>query len=166
MSTLYELTGEYLNLLELAEDPDTDPAVIEDTLEALGGEIEAKADAYACVLTQMEGDAQALNEEIDRLKNRLEGLKRNGERIKRNLFDAMKTTGKTKFKTLRFSFGIRKAGTRPVVIRPGVVPEDVPEEYQKITRTFDKTAIRDALKDGETVSWAHLGEASEYLSIK
>ena len=31
MSTIYELTEDYLRLLELAEDPDTDPEAFADT---------------------------------------------------------------------------------------------------------------------------------------
>jgi hypothetical protein len=45
MSTIYELTEDYLRLLELAEDPDTDPEAFADTLEGLEGEIEIKAEA-------------------------------------------------------------------------------------------------------------------------
>ena len=33
MQTLYELTNEYMMLLEMAEDPDVDPQAFEDTLE-------------------------------------------------------------------------------------------------------------------------------------
>ena len=32
MSTIYELTEDYLRLLELTEDPDTDPEAFTDTL--------------------------------------------------------------------------------------------------------------------------------------
>lgn len=166
MATLYELTGQYLQLLELAEDPDADPEALTDTLEALGGEIEEKADAYACVLAQMDGDEAALEHEHDRIAKRINTLRNNKDRIKEHLFNSMKATGKTKFKTLRFSFGIRKAGTRPVIIREGVVPQDVPLQYRKVNVAFDKAYIRDMLKDGVELSWAELGEASEYLSIK
>lgn len=44
---LFELTGQYLELLELAEMPDADPEVIQGTMEALDGELEDKADGYA-----------------------------------------------------------------------------------------------------------------------
>ena len=54
MSTLYELSADYQKLLELAEDPDTDAETLADTLEALGGEIEDKADNYARVMKSME----------------------------------------------------------------------------------------------------------------
>ena len=34
-NTLYDLTGEYLMLQEMLEDPDVDPEVVQDTLDAL-----------------------------------------------------------------------------------------------------------------------------------
>ncbi len=43
MSTLYELTDEYRQLLEMLEDPDEDPEVIRDTMEGISGELEDKA---------------------------------------------------------------------------------------------------------------------------
>lgn len=57
MSTLYELTADFQNLLMLAEDPDTDPQAFADTLEGIEGELEDKADNYARVIRNLEADA-------------------------------------------------------------------------------------------------------------
>ena len=40
MPTLYDLTNEYLEVLDLANDPEIPPDVVADTLEAIGGDIE------------------------------------------------------------------------------------------------------------------------------
>lgn len=45
MNTLYELTAEYQQLLDMARDPDVDEKALSDTMEAIGGEIEDKADS-------------------------------------------------------------------------------------------------------------------------
>ena len=50
MSTLYELTADWLALMEMAEDPDIEEDVFMDTLEGIEGEIEIKADGYAKVI--------------------------------------------------------------------------------------------------------------------
>ena len=47
MSSIYELTGEYLELMDMLEDEEVDEQTIIDTLEALDGEIENKADNYS-----------------------------------------------------------------------------------------------------------------------
>ena len=48
MSTLYEITGDYLCLLEMLEDEgNLDPQAFADTLDGIEGEFEIKADNYA-----------------------------------------------------------------------------------------------------------------------
>ena len=60
MSTLYELTNDYLTLLDMAEDPDIDEQALIDTMEGIEGEIEIKADGYARVMKQLEA-VEAIN---------------------------------------------------------------------------------------------------------
>ena len=66
-SSLYELTTQYQLLLELAEDPDTDITVFQDTMEGLEGEIEEKAENYGRVIRELEGHAALIKSEIERL---------------------------------------------------------------------------------------------------
>lgn len=42
--TLYELTGEFLELFQLMEDPEMDEEALRDTLEGMEGEFDAKID--------------------------------------------------------------------------------------------------------------------------
>ena len=60
MSTLYELTQDYQALLEMMEDTE-DAQVVIDTLEGVEGEIEIKADGYAKVMRQLEGEVVMLS---------------------------------------------------------------------------------------------------------
>lgn len=53
MSALYEITGDYLRLLEMLEEEESlDQQVFKDTLEGIEGEFEIKADGYARVLKE------------------------------------------------------------------------------------------------------------------
>ena len=97
--TLYELTDDYRNLLEMAEDPDTDPEAFADTLEGIEGAIEDKADGYAKVIRTLEGDAAACDAESKRLRNKKQTIENNIKRMNAALQYAMEMTGKTKFKT-------------------------------------------------------------------
>ena len=47
---LYELTGQFLELLDMLEDEEVDEQVIMDTLESVEYEIEDKADGYAKII--------------------------------------------------------------------------------------------------------------------
>lgn len=164
--TLYELTSEYLQLLNMLEDPDTDEQTILDTLEGVGGELEEKADGYARVMRQMDADAAAIKAEEERLYNRRKSLENRSAWLKSRLQNVMEITGKRKFKTELFSFGIQKNPARVVIDDPSRIYEDyLIEQEPKV----DTAAIRNALKDPEEAAlWdgiAHL-EQSESLRIR
>ena len=159
--TLYELTQEYQMLLEIAEDPDTDQQTFIDTLDGLSGEIEMNADGYAKVIRQMESDAAGLKAEIDRLTARKRAIDNSVDRMKEALKNAMILTYKTKFKTELFSFS--------VVNNPASVVLDslsIPKEYLIIQEPkVDKAKIRDDLKKGKVLKFAHL-ESTLGIRIK
>ena len=160
-STLYELTEEFLNLLSMAEDPDVDPQAFKDTLEGLEYEVELKADGYAKIIRQVEGNIATVDAEIKRLQGFKKLLEGNVDTMKGNLENTMKVTGKTKFKTDLFSFRIQK---NPVSVKIDN-EDDVPPEYLKITTSVNKTAIKEAIESGEDIPYAHL-EQSESLRIQ
>ena len=145
MATLYELTAEYKELLEMAEEQNLTQADIKDTLEGMDYEFEDKADGYAKVLRSLDGKEEAISSEIKRLTEMQKVVANNKKAIKQNLENAMIETGKTKFKTTLFSFGIQK---NPASVR--IKDESlVPEEYRiKQPDKIDKKLLIKALKEG------------------
>jgi hypothetical protein len=165
MATMYELTSDYNEVLELASNPDIDPQAITDTLEAINAEIEIKAENTAKVLRELEGMAAALKAEEQRLAARRKSIENNVDRIKTGLYEAMKTTGKTKFKTPLFSFAIAKNGGKiPIVV--DVDTADLPDEFVTITEKPNVDAIREYLEKNGESPLAHFGERGESLRIK
>ena len=57
---LYELTEQYEMLQEMMYDPEVDEQVLHDTLEAIWGEIEEKADGYAKIIFGVKADVEKL----------------------------------------------------------------------------------------------------------
>lgn len=164
MATLYELSEQYQLLLDLAEDPDTDPEVLEDTMEGLEGEIEDKADGYAVVMTELQGRSALLKAEIDRLTARKKACDNSVDRMKEALKSAMILTGKTKFKTDRFSFGIQKNPPKVVIDDPSRIPEGflIPQEPK-----IDTAAIKNALKDAdEAPLWEGIARLEQGESLR
>src|SRR5699024_6553432 len=98
MSSLFELTGKYLDVKNLAEQG-VDEQTIMDTLESIDDEIEIKADGYAAVIKHLKGNVEMIDSEIKRLQQLKSTHKNTEKRMKENLYDNMKVTGKTKFKT-------------------------------------------------------------------
>ena len=164
MATLYELSGEYLELLEMAEDPETDPQAFNDTLESLDWEFEDKADGYAKIIAQMNADSGAIGDEIKRLQARKKSMEGNIDRMKKSLQMAMETTGKRKFKTSLFSFGIQKNPPRVVMDAENLT--DIPIDYLvPQDPTVDKKKIMAVLKSGAALPFAHL-EQDEGIRIR
>lgn len=151
--TLYELASEYQEVLNMIEAGDVDEQVIADTLESIGGEIEDKADAYAKMIAVLNADVDALKKEADRLTARKKAIEANIDRMKASLENAMRATGKTKFKTQFFSFNIQKNPAKPDILDVDSVPG---EFWVMQAPTLDRTAIRDYLKEHGDQEWAKL----------
>ena len=162
MPTMYELTADYMTVLNMATDGETPPDTIADTLEAIGGEIEIKAENSAVIMQELTAESEKLKNEIDRLTARKKSLETNVAAIKQRIFDAMKTTGKEKFKTTLFSFSIGKNPAKLVI-----------DDSEKIPRKYlipqpakvDNAKLKEDLKAGKVCSYAHL-EQGESLKIK
>lgn len=165
MATLFELTDDLLKLYDMASDPEIDETTLKDTIEAVDGEIEVKADGYAKVIRQIEGDIASIKAEIGRLTFRKKVMENSRDRIKKALEEAMKATGKTKFETDLFSFRIQK-NPPSLKLADDLDINKVPPEYIVWPEpTIDNAKVKDVLKAGKELEWAHL-EATEGLRIK
>lgn len=164
MANLYEITQDYLQIMQMMEDPELDPQTLADTLEGIEGELEIKAENYAKIMKNIEGDIEALENEIRRLTSRKKTMENNIKNMKTALKNMMELTGKTKFKTELFSFGIRK--NAPAVVMDEQYIENIPREFIRVKEEVDKTAIKEALNAGfDLEGIAHL-EQSQSLSIR
>lgn len=161
--TLRELTSQYQELMDMATDPDMDPDMVADTMEAVEGEIEDKADAYAVILARLEADAGMVAEEIKRLQAWKKRLEENGKRMKDSLLRAMRATGKEKFKTAYHAYSIRK---NPPALVVDANWQYIPAHYLIYKEPeIDRAAIKKALTAGADLGGiAHL-EQSEGVRI-
>lgn len=165
MPSMYELTADYKTVLDMAFDTEIDPQAITDTLESIAAEIEVKAENTAIILKEIEAEAAKIKAEEQRLKDRRTSLENNVKNIKQRLFDAMKTTGKEKFKTTLFSFSIAKNGGKlPVIV--DVDCSELPDDLVTITEKPNLDAIAAFLEQNPESTLAHFGERGESLRIK
>ena len=163
--TLYELTGELLELMEMAQDPDVDPDALNDTMEAINLAFDDKADGYAKIIRTLTAQADAIKAEAARLKDREKSFRDKADTIKKNLEAAMLATDKRKIKTALFTFSIRRNPASVVMDEQYI--ENVPERFLKIKDPeIDRAAIKKALQAGENLDGiAHL-EQTESLQIR
>lgn len=161
MAKLYEIVGAFKELLEMASEENMDQKLISDTLEGVEFEFEEKADGCAKVVKMLEGDVEAIDKEIKRLTEKKNTIKNNISGIKKNLENAMITTGKTKFKTLLFGYNIQKNPVSVSIDDENQIPKDFWIEQEP---KLDKKSLAAYLKENE-VSWAHLTQ-TESLRIR
>ena len=163
--SLYELSEKWAIAKDMFYDDEADEQVIFDTLEAIEGEIEDKADKYAIILRTMAGDIETIKKEEARLYARRASLERRSKALKERLQANLEFVGKTKFKTALFSFSIAKnGGKQPIEITSAL--DEIPGKYLIPQPPVpDKDAIRELLKDKE-VDWAHLLPYGKHLTIR
>ena len=133
MSSLYNLKEDYKRVLELQAEG-VDEEVIKDTLESIDDAIEDKADSYSFVIREKKGQNDTIDEEI----KRLQGIKRSNNNLikllQENLYEAMTSTGKTKFKTDLNSFWIQKSPPSIDIKYEDNIPEDFYVTERKLQR--------------------------------
>ena len=158
---LYELTGQYLELEEMAANGEIDEQTFVDTMESITEDIKSKADGYARVIRNLEANVEACKNEEERLYSKRKTLENNIKRMKSNLQYCMCVTGEKKFKTELFSFNVKKNPKKLVVDKI----EAVPEEFLIMQEPkVDTKALKEFITDNE-VSYAHL-EQGESLVIR
>lgn len=169
--SLYKIVGEFKEIQEMIEDPETDEQAFMDTLESIDWQqrFEQKADAYKAVMdnldfqiAELEGKMQFLQGKITELKAKADAK----EKLKSDMLDrltsAMKETGHEKFRTDEYSFYIKRT--------PRVeITEDVREIPARFLRQADplpdKAKIKKELDEGGKLPFAHL-EYSERVMIR
>lgn len=163
---LYELAEQYNALLEMDDLPED---ALADTLEALGGEFEDKADGIACVIKGAKAVSGAIKAEMDKLDARRKAKEALAKRLSEYLLTQMQTVGMQKFETGRSCVSVAKKAPALKIddenafIAWAAIDHDEYIKYK--SPEVDKTAVRDALKAGAEIPGARL-EGGYRLAVK
>ena len=158
---LYELTQNYLNLLDLLENPDVPVEMVQSALNEVEGDFEEKAENIVKLMKSIEGDIKAFKEEEARLYTRRKALENKQKSLKRYLEGSLKALGKQEIKGKLFTFWIQK--NAPKLIIEDL--ESIPKEYLETYIEANKTKLKDDLNNGVKIAGAKL-ESSESLRIR
>ena len=162
--TLLDLTGEYLELYEMLSDTDVDEQVVKDTLEAITGEIEIKADGYAVVIDRLMGEAAIRSKMADKLISSAKALENHATRMKDRLKYCMEQMNVKELKGKYFTYKISgNGGKQPLKYVEGV---EIPQSYMKVIVDVDNDKVRKTLEAGESLPFAYLEERGTHLRIK
>ena len=164
MSSLFDLTGEYLSIMDMLEDGEVDEQLILYSWEAIEGEFNLKAEAYAKIMKNLQAQSNSLKVVIDELTKKKKTLENRQQRLKDAMFNSMKALDLKEAGTDIFKIKIQKNGGRlPIVL--DVEPEALPWDLRVVEVKADNEALREYIINGGT-EYAHFGEAGESLRIK
>ena len=151
MANLYELSAEYAHLLEEYEyaETDEDAERIFDSIINADEDISQKAENYAKLIKNVEGDIDSYKKEANRLTEKAKHAENFIARLKQYVREAMKTSGKDEIKT---TIGKWKLQLNPWSCNI-IDPDSVPEEYHiKQPDKIDKAQLlRDFKSTGEII---------------
>ncbi|RPD83091.1 siphovirus Gp157 family protein [Neisseria weixii] len=159
--TLYQCAEDVRAVLDHHFDSETEAA---DTLEAVIGQFEVKAQSVAAYFLNLEATEQALDEHIKAMTEKKKALQNRAAKLKdylsRNMLSA-------KIKEISADDGTFKASFRKSTAVDIFDEAQLPEEFmrEKISYTPDKTAIKKAIESGREVAGAKL-ETRQNLQIK
>ena len=174
MANIWEIDERLVNLIE--NQFDTDDGAIYESEEELAKkidevalELDTKIENIGCYIKNLEADVEALKKEEDNLKirrkgaeNKIEGLKRYLNGYLTAVYPNEDDRRKWKFKTPKVVLGYRKSTTVEV---PDLEKLDKNFIKIKTETSADKTAIKEAIKNGTEVKGAFLKDNIN-LSIK
>jgi hypothetical protein len=157
MATLYELTGQFLEINNMDADDETKL----DTLDSIDWETnyEEKIENCIKVVKNREANIEARSNEIKRLTELNKADERVNKRIKEAVKDSLLLTGRERVDTPLFKVSFRKS--------EAVEVDDLllPEAYKVATYKPDKKRLKEDLKNGLEILGAELVERKN-LSIR
>lgn len=175
MSALYELTGAYKDFqdkfdlyVEAVEAGELPEDAIWDSLDAIDGEFEEKADNIACLYKVTMYSIAAKDAEIKRMKERMTVEKSAAERLLKYLSTSMQTIGKEKIETTRNRLSFRRS--EKVLIDDEDNFVQWAQEYNPDLLTYkmpepNKTVIKKILKSGQAIEGCRVEQCNN-LQIK
>jgi hypothetical protein len=151
---LYEITNEAQYLATLLETEELTPE-LEAELLINQEQLQTKAINYAKVISNYQGESDAIDAEIKRLKAMKESRDKKVTWLTDSLKKAMMVSGIEKIDSPLFKLSLRRSEAVEVE-----VAEALPVDWQvrKVMITADKVAIKKAIKEGYAITGARLVE--------
>lgn len=153
MATLYEINEQIAGLV----DPETGEIADFEAFEKLNLDLDTKIKNIALWIVNLRSDAEQLEEQEKKFRERKTSAKNKAESLK-NLLDGFLSGEKRSYPEVVISY--RKS--EQVTVEEDAKLDD---RFLRIKTEIDKTALKDALKHGESIEGARL-EVKNNIQIK
>lgn len=154
--SLYQVAAEHRRMVDALMDSQDDAAAIADTIEAESYPLEVKAQNVAYAIRNMEASAAAIKEAEAQMCERRKRIEKRAEQVREYLKTCMEVANVSKVECPHFALSIAKNPASVEVFEPALVPEAYRRYPAPPPPTIDKTAIKQAIKDGIEVPGALL----------
>lgn len=159
---LYNLTANYQQIADYIDSTEElDESLLIDTWESIDEAFEDKVISTAYVIKNNDADIETISNEIKRLQKLKQTKVNANDRLKGYIKDNMLKLDKTRIKGDLFNVSVRNNAESVEILNESALPEDA----FKVTRTPDKTAIKESLKNGHEIDGATL-KRTQSLQIK
>lgn len=147
---LYEISLEFQHLTDLLVEAAGElTPEIEEAIAAIQEQGEAKIEAAAMVVKNLQADAESAKAEAARLAARATAFENGADRLRSLILPALEALG-GKVKTARFTVFTTSRENVAFALKPGHEAFELPEKFIRVRDPeLNKTALKDALKAGE-----------------
>jgi hypothetical protein len=158
LPALYELAADYRRALETLADLDLPEEVVQDTLEALKGEVEVKATNVAAFVRNLEALAEQIRAAEAQMAARRKAIEARADRVRQYLLTNMQACGITKIESPWFAISIRKNPPAVEIVDEALIPPELMMTPPPPPPKPNKEAIKALLKAGQEVPGARLSQ--------
>lgn len=152
--TLYEISQEYLELAARIEENEGElTPELEEALAINEENHNAKIESYAAVIANYKAEAEACKAESKRLKEKADAALRHAETLKETIVRFLTVTDRRKVQAGNWSVSLRDSEAVSVTDE-SLLPSDYWRE--KVERSVDKVAVKNAIKGGQVIPGAEL----------
>jgi hypothetical protein len=170
MPTLYQLTDDYINFVNYANNilenddlTEEDFQMLIDTLDAIKDSVEYKVENIIKFMKNIEGDIEAYKKEEDRLKKRRKVQENTYNRLKDYVKNMLETANIKSVEAGVFKVRIQKNNPSVEIYDENKVPDKykIPQDP-----VIDKKTLLADLKNGLVVEGAKIADESYHLRIQ
>lgn len=168
--TLFSISSDLEKLNQLLDETADDAQqqeLVNQWFEQLGEERDRKLDNYSALVSEMIYRVAARKAEAQRLLELAQMDENRAKLLKERLKWFFETHNLKTVETARYKLSLAKnGGKQPLILKDGVSPTQLPEQFQKVSIDPNTAAIREALEHGEKLDFAVLGDRGTSIRIK
>lgn len=163
--SLYNIAQEHRALVARLMDTQDDQQVIADTIEAESYPLEIKAQNVAYAIKNLEATATAIKAAEKEMSDRRKSIENRAEHLREYTKTCMEVAGVSKIECPHFALSIKNNPESVDIFEPSLIPAEYMRTPEPPPPAPDKTAIKNAIKDGFEVAGAKLVSGTR-LDIK